>query len=182
MEKNPTQQPKIYSFLPSEKSPLIDLNLSLSISSPSSSSFQVIILCSFHLQLLSFLLYHILNFRLYVHTFLANLTKQCSMNNAFNMTKALNNWSSPKKNFHSLPLSSPSLHPILLWKSCFCYCLFSSFSHFLFYFKLYKNPTDSTPIGNFWLCGLIKCNGFQNSENESNETPYSMPWSIISKK
>ena len=27
MEKNPTQQPKIYSFPPSEKSPLIDLNL-----------------------------------------------------------------------------------------------------------------------------------------------------------
>ena len=30
MGKNPTQQPKIYSFPPSEKSPLIDLNLSLS--------------------------------------------------------------------------------------------------------------------------------------------------------
>ena len=30
MGKNPTQQPKIYSFPPSEKSPLIGLNLSLS--------------------------------------------------------------------------------------------------------------------------------------------------------
>ena len=30
MGKNPNQQPKIYSFRPSEKSPLIDLNLSLS--------------------------------------------------------------------------------------------------------------------------------------------------------
>ena len=30
MGKNPTQQPKIYSFPPSEKSPLIDLNLLLS--------------------------------------------------------------------------------------------------------------------------------------------------------
>ena len=29
MEKNPTQQPKIYLFPPSEKSPVIDLNLSL---------------------------------------------------------------------------------------------------------------------------------------------------------
>ena len=30
MGKNPTQQPKIYLFPPSEKSPLIDLNLSIS--------------------------------------------------------------------------------------------------------------------------------------------------------
>ena len=31
MGKNRTQQPKIYSFPPSEKSPLVDFNLSLSI-------------------------------------------------------------------------------------------------------------------------------------------------------
>ena len=42
------------------------------ISSPSNSNFQVIILCNLHL---SFLLYHILNFRLYVHTCHANRDK-----------------------------------------------------------------------------------------------------------
>ena len=93
MRKNPAQQPEIYPFPPSEKCPLIDLNVSLSksfISSPSNSSFQVIILCNLHLQLQSFLLYHILNFRLYVHTCHANLTNQCLLNIAFSMTKALN--------------------------------------------------------------------------------------------
>ena len=52
MGKNPTQQPNIDSFLPSEKSPLTDLNLLLSkrfISSPSNSNFQAIILCNLHL-------------------------------------------------------------------------------------------------------------------------------------
>ena len=44
------------------------------ISSPSNSNFQVITLCNLHLQLQSFLLYHILNFRLSVHTCHANLT------------------------------------------------------------------------------------------------------------
>ena len=79
------------------------------ISSPSSSNFQVTILCNIHLLLQSFLLYHILNFRLYVHTCHANLTNQCLLNFAFSMTKALNDWSSPKQNFHSLYLSIPSL-------------------------------------------------------------------------
>ena len=60
------------------------------ISSSSNSNFQVIILCNLHLQLQSFLLYHILNFRLYVHTCRANLTNQCLLNVAFSMTKALN--------------------------------------------------------------------------------------------
>ena len=163
--KNPIQQP--------EKSPLIDLNLSLSksfISSPSNSSFPVIILCNLHLLLQSFLLYHILNFRLYVHTCYTNLTNQCLLNIAFSMTKALNDWSSPKQNFHSLHLSITSLPPMLFRKPCFYYCLFSSFSHSLFYFKLYKISTDSTPIGNLWLCGLIKYNGFQISGNKSYET------------
>ena len=79
------------------------------ISSPSNSNFQVIILCNLYLQLQSFLLYHILNFRLYVHICHANLTNQCLLNVAFSMTKALNNRSSPKQNFHSLHLSIPSL-------------------------------------------------------------------------
>ena len=51
----------------------------------------------------------------------------------------------------------------------------SPFSHSLFYSKPYKISTDSTPIGNLWLCGLIKYNGFQISVNKSYETPYSMP-------
>ena len=145
------------------------------ISSPSNNNFQVIILCNLDLKLQSFMLYHILNFRLYVHTCQANLTNQCLLNVVFSMTKALNDWSSPKQNFHSLHLSIPSLPPMLFRKPCFYYCLFSSFSHSLFYFKLYKISTDSTPIGNLWLCGLIKYNRFQISGNKSYETPYSMP-------
>ena len=66
------------------------------ISFPPNSNFQVIILCNLHLQLQSFLLFHILIFRLYVHTCHANLTNQCLLNVAFSMTKALNDWSSPK--------------------------------------------------------------------------------------
>ena len=61
-----------------------------SISSPSNSNFQVIILCNFHLQLQSFLLLHILNFRLYVHTCRANLANQCLLDVVFSMTKASN--------------------------------------------------------------------------------------------
>ena len=71
-------------------------------------------------------------------------------------------------------ISISSLPPMLFRKPCFYYCLFSSFSHSLFYFKLYKISTDSTPIGNLWLCGLIKYNGFQISGNKSYETPYSI--------
>ena len=67
-------------------------------------------------------------------------------------------------------ISIPSLLPMIFRKPCFYYCLFSSFSDSLFYFKLYKISTDSTPIGNLWLCGLIKYNRFQISGNKSNET------------
>ena len=86
------------------------------------------------------------------------------------MTKSLNDLSSPKQNFHSLHLSIPSLPPMLFRKPCFCYCLFSSFSNSLFYFKLYKIPTGSTPVGNLWLCKLIIYNKFQISGNKSYET------------
>ena len=68
-------------------------------------NFQLIILYNLHLQLQLFLLHHILNFRLYVHTCHANMTNRCLLNAAFIMTKPLNNWSSPKQNFHSLHLS-----------------------------------------------------------------------------
>ena len=121
------------------------------ISSPSNINFQVIILCNLHLQLQSFLLYHILNCRLYVHTCNANLTNQCLLNVPFCMTKALNNQSSPKQNFHSLHLSIPSIPLMLFQKPCFYYCLFSYFSHPLFYFKVYKISTDPTPVGILWL-------------------------------
>ena len=70
----------------------------------------------------------------------------------------------------ALQLSISSLPPMLSRKPCHYYCLFSSFSHSPFYFKLYKISNDSTPIRNLWLCGLIKCNSFQISGNKSNET------------
>ena len=109
MRGNPTQQPKVYSFPPSEKSPLNPLKSF--ITSPSSSNYQVITLCNLHLLLSVILLYHILNFRLYVHTCHSNLTNLCLLNVAYSMTKALNNRSSPKQNSHSLHLSIPSLPP-----------------------------------------------------------------------
>ena len=137
------------------------------ISSSSNSNFQVIILCNLHLRLQSVLLYHILNFRLYVRTYHANLTNQCLLNVAFNITKALNDWSSPKQNCHSLHLSISSLPPMLFRKPCFLYCLFFSFLHSFFCFKLYKISHDSTSVGNLWLCGLIKYNVFQISRNKS---------------
>ena len=117
MGKNPTQQPKIYSFPPLEKSPLNKLKsfaVKSFISSPSNSDFQVIILGNFHFQLQSFLLYDISNFRLYVHTCHANLTNQCLLNVVISMTKALNDQRSPKKNFHSLPLSNAILKTLLV--------------------------------------------------------------------
>ena len=70
----------------------------------------------------------------------------------------------------SIPFTFPFPLSFLFQKPCFYYCLFFSFSHSLFYFKLYKISTDSTPIGNLWLCGLIKYNRFQISGNKSNET------------
>ena len=70
-----------------------------------------------------------------------------------------------KNSMPSTFLFPPSL------RCCFFYhCLFSSFSHSLFYFELYKTSNDSTPIRNFWFCGLIKYNTFQISGNKSNET------------
>ena len=63
-------------------------------------------------------------------------------------------------------ISIPSLPPMLFRKPCFYYCLFFLFPGSLFYFKLDKSSSDSTPIGNLWLCGLIKYNGFQISENK----------------
>ena len=67
---NTGDKEKSYSIPPSKKLCLIDLNLSLSkvLFLSYQKNFQI------HLWLLSFLLYHILNFRLYVHSCPANLT------------------------------------------------------------------------------------------------------------
>ena len=50
-------------------------------------------------------------------------------------------------------ISIPFFPSVLFQKHCFYYCLFSSFSHSPFYFKLYKISTDCTPIGILWLVG-----------------------------
>ena len=76
------------------------------ISSPSISNFQVIILCNFHLQLQPFLLFHILNFRLYVHTCHANLTNQCLLNVAFS-----SEWLKLSQEKFPFPPPFHSLHP-----------------------------------------------------------------------
>ena len=103
------------------------------ISCPSNSNFKVIILCNLYLWLKSFLLYHILNFRLYVHTCHTNFTNQYLLNVAFSMTKALNGWSSPKQNFHSLHLSIPSLRPSLQ-------CYFENPASIITCFLLFHTP------------------------------------------
>ena len=98
------------------------------ISSPSNSNFQVITRCNLHLQLQLFLLYHILNFKLYVYTCRANLTNQCLLNVEFSMTKALNNLSFPKQIFYSLHLSIPNA----ILKTLLLLMLVSLFSPLLF--------------------------------------------------
>ena len=97
-------------------------------------------------------MHHILNFRLFAHTCHANLTDQCLLNVYFSMTDALNNPSPPP--FHSLP-------PMLFQKPCLYYSLFSSFSHSLFHFKLYKNLNWSHSNWDFMACKLINYIGFQ---------------------
>ena len=63
-------------------------------------------------------------------------------------------------------ISIPSLPLMLFQNPCFYYCLFFLFSDSLFYFKLDKISSDSAPIGNLWLCGLIRYNRFQISGNK----------------
>ena len=124
------------------------------ISSPSNSNFQVIILYNIPLWLQSFLLCHILNLWLYVRTCHANLTNQCLLNVACSMTKALNDWSSPKQNFHSLHLSIPSLPPMLFWKPSSIVACFLVFHAPFFISNFIKfQLTPSTPIGILWLVG-----------------------------
>ena len=76
------------------------------ISYPSNSNFQVMILCNLYLLLQSFLLYHILNFRLYVRTCHANLTNQCLLNVAFSIE-----WLKLSQEKFPFPPPFHSLHP-----------------------------------------------------------------------
>ena len=103
------------------------------ISSPSNSNFQVIILCNFHLQLQSFLLYHILNFRLYVQTCHAKHDKRIEW---LKLSQA---------NFPFSPSNA-------IWKLLLLLLVFLFFI-LPFYFTFYKILTDSTPIGILWLVG-----------------------------
>ena len=63
MEENPTQQPEIHLFLQFTSSAIKSVNSFLS-----SSNFHLITLYQLHLQLQSLPLYHLFNFRFYVHT------------------------------------------------------------------------------------------------------------------
>ena len=135
------------------------------ISSPSNSNFQLIILCSLLVELQSFLLYHISNFRLYVHISHANLTNQCLLNVAFCMKKVVNIWSYPKQNFHSLPPSNAISKTFLLLLLVFLFLTL----HFLFQTLWNLNWLHSK--WDFVAYGVIKYNGFQISGNKSYETP-----------
>ena len=109
MEENPTQQPNIYLFPPSRKSPLIEICLPLSkvsflshhiafsINHPMQASFVAVVI-----SVASFF-----NFRLD-----PILIYRCLLNVFFSMTKALNGQSSPKQNSHSVHFS------ILFGKPC----------------------------------------------------------------
>ena len=73
----------------------------------------------------------------------ANLTNQCLLNVAFSMTKALNNWSSPKQNFHSLP-------PMLFKNSASILACFALF-HTPFVSNFIKFQLTPLQLG---FCGL----------------------------
>ena len=150
MGKSPTQQPKICSFSPSKISPLIDLNLWLSKVSFTlhqtvmfkQSSYAILIcscshFCCIIFQISGFMYSHVLLI------WLINVYWMLSLS-----------W--PKHwMIEVLPskISIPFFPSVLFQKHCFYYCLFSSFSHSPFYFKLYKISTDCTPIGILWLVG-----------------------------
>ena len=134
MRKNSTQQPKIYSFLPPEKFPLINLllNLSVVISFLSNSNFHqlpyIIFICCLDVVVVS--LFIILLYHFCVMLILIN---RCLLNGVFSKTKTSNGQSSLKQNFYSPHRS------MLLKKLCLSLCLFLSFSYRFFYFKLYIN-------------------------------------------
>ena len=149
MGKNPTQQPKIYSFPLLEKFPLINLLLPLSKMAFLLHQIGIFIWlpytsfiwgCSYYCCII----YVSTSGFMYTCVMLI-LINWYLLNVVFSMTKALNGQSSPKQNFRSPHLS------MLIEKPCFSFCVFSSISYSLFYFKLYKISTDLTPVGTSWL-------------------------------
>ena len=85
MGENLTQQPKIYSFPPSEKSQkyhFFPIKQQVSSNHPMESSFVAAVI-----SVVSYFKFQ----ALCIHTCHANLTNQCLLNVAFSMTKALNN-------------------------------------------------------------------------------------------
>ena len=121
----PPNSQKIYSIIPPKKFPLLNLLFPLSSMSflpPPKSDFHLITLYKLHFWLYPWLLYHCLSSGFMHICVMPTLINRCLLNVAFDMTKALNGQSSPKKNFYSLHL------PILLGKPCLSLCLFSSFS------------------------------------------------------
>ena len=130
---NTADEEKSYSIPPSEKSPLIYLNFSLSkvLFVPYQKNFQKNILCNLHLWLLSFLLYHIVNFSLCVHFCHANLA-----NNVYWMLPSAwqKHWT-----IEALPskISIPSLQ-----------CYFENPASVIACFPLFQNP--------FFISNFIK--------------------------
>ena len=165
MEENPTQQPNIYLFPPSRKSPLIEICLPLSkvsflshhiafsINHPMQASFVAVVISV--ASFFNFRLDPILIYRFY---WMFSLAWQKHW-----MVKAL-----------------PSKIPIL---STFQYYLENPVSLklvFLFFtlpflFQTIKNFNWHHSSWDFMACELIKYNGFQISGNRSYETHYLMP-------
>ena len=104
------------------------------ISSPLNSNFQVnySMQSSFASSVISVVSYFKFQ-ALCTHITYANLTNQCLLNVAFSMTKALNDGSSPKQKFHSLPPSNAISKILLLL------LLASLFFTLLFLFQTLQN-------------------------------------------
>ena len=177
MGKNPTQKPKIYPFAPSEKSSLLDLNLSL--------------------LKVSFFIHQIATFKYSLHaTFICSGSHFCCIIfqiSDFMCTHVMLIWlinvhwmltlawqkhwiieALPSK----IPISSTFLFPPFL--QCYfenpasvnaCFPLF----HAPFLFQTLWNFNSPHSSWGFMAYGLIKYNGFQISGNKSYETPYLMP-------
>ena len=110
------------------------------IPSPWNCNFHLITLCKLHLWLQPWLLCHFLTSAFKYICDMLILINRCLLNVVFRMTKALNGQRSLKQNIYSLHL------PMLLGKPCLFLCFFSSFFDSLFYVKIYKFSTDSTPL------------------------------------
>ena len=148
MGENTTQQPKIYSFFPPEKSPLMDLHLSLSKVSFLPHQIAIFMLSPFasfistctHFCCIVFLTWG----SMYTHVILILLT-QCSLNVAFSMTKALNGQSTLKQKFPFPPPFNA------IWKKLLLLMLVFLFLTLPFLFQTLWNFNWPTPVGISWL-------------------------------